>query len=98
MSFGGHALEIIKRINANAALKKGHREKFTQKGKQIILKTTDSPLLFTKNDLNEAEIDKIKTEIRQKLKKERRKESIFTIILALSVFLALLLWFLSIKN
>lgn len=98
MSFGGHALEMIKRINANAALKKGHRQKFTQKGKQITLKTTDSPLLFTKNDLNQAEIDKIKAEIRQKLKKEHQKETIFAIILVFSIFLALLSWFLLIKN
>lgn len=98
MSFGGHALEMIKRINANAALKKGHRQKFTQKGKQITLKTADSSLLFAKNDLNEAELDKIKAEIRQKLKKEHQKETFFTIILVFSVFLALLLWLLSIKN
>lgn len=98
MSFGGHALEMIKRINANTALKKGHRQKFTQKGKQITLKTADSSLLFAKNDLNEAELDKIKAEIRRKLKKEHQKETFFTIILVFSVFLALLLWLLSIKN
>lgn len=88
MSFAGHTLDMIKRINANNALKNRHREKRTNKA----FFRRKSEKLFFEPLLSEVEISELKASIRANKKKERQKERLIYIMVVL-FFLSILIFF-----
>ena len=97
MSFGGHVQDMVNRMKENEALRKAHRAKYKKIKDAYInaLGTREHQMLNNCNVLKE-ELEKIKTKIRNDLKKERQKEIISTYSLTIiaSGFLIYLFYFL----
>ncbi|MFK8302261.1 hypothetical protein ACI75Y_05065 [Capnocytophaga stomatis] len=89
MSFGGHILDMIKRTNANNALREKYRSKKDKKTKSLYKLENDSPLIDKSKSISKEELEKIKSDIRHKLIKERQKEAILIGCLSILSFLLL---------
>ena len=88
MSYGGHILDMIKRINANNSLKKVHREKKNKLKTSLTSKTIKDEF---KNETISAEVlNEIKINIQKTLRKEQKKEVILTIVIFCCILLLLL--------
>ncbi|GET45979.1 hypothetical protein [Capnocytophaga felis] len=97
MSFGGHILDMIKRTNANNALRKKHRSKKDKMTNGLCKLENDSPLIDKSKFISKEELEKIKSDIRHKLRKERQKEAILIgcifILFLLLLYIVLYLFF-----
>ncbi|MFJ1378179.1 hypothetical protein ACILPE_10475 [Capnocytophaga canimorsus] len=89
MSFGGHVLDMIKRANANNAL----REKYCAKKDKMTnnrWKSEVNDKISEEKEISEEKLKRIKLAIRSKLKKERIKQNI--LIYGICIVLSLLLF------
>lgn len=89
MSFGGHVLEMIKRTNANNALRKKHRSR-KDKMTDNLRKSKVNYNTLKEEKICEEELERIKLSIRYKLKQEQLRQNILVCcictILLLSLF------------
>ncbi|MFJ1365867.1 hypothetical protein ACILDU_05410 [Capnocytophaga canimorsus] len=89
MSFGGHVLDMIKRTNANNALREKYRAK-KDKTTNNRWKSEVNDKISEEKEISEEELEYIKLAIRSKLKKERIKQNI--LIYGICIVLSLLLF------
>ncbi|MFK8269044.1 hypothetical protein [Capnocytophaga cynodegmi] len=91
MSFGGHVLDMIKRTNANNALREKYRAK-KDKMTNNHWKSEVNGKIFEEKEISEEELEYIKLAIRSKLKKEQLKQNILIYSICIALFLLLLCW------
>ncbi|MFJ1409456.1 hypothetical protein [Capnocytophaga canimorsus] len=89
MSFGGHVLDMIKRTNANNALREKYRAK-KDKTTNNRWKSEVNDKISEEKEISEEELKRIKLAIRSKLRKERIKQNI--LIYSICIVLSLLLF------
>ena len=78
----GHIFDIINRMKANRALRPSNRNKFKSNNREgIYTKNTVSDVTYNFPEISEAEMEKIKTRIREKARKEIRKQRILMLVI-----------------
>ncbi|AEK23016.1 Hypothetical protein Ccan_08980 [Capnocytophaga canimorsus Cc5] len=94
MSFGGHVLDMIKRTNANNALREKYRAK-KDKTTNNRWKSEVNDKISEEKEISEEELERIKSAIRSKLRKEQLKQNIliYSICIALSFLLFCWIYF-----
>ncbi|GIZ16104.1 hypothetical protein [Capnocytophaga catalasegens] len=95
MSYAGHIIDMIKRINTNNSLKKAHRARNNKRNASLTYKTSENQ--FINDDIPPEVLEEIKLNICTKIKKEQQKETFLVIFVFCSVllFLALFLYIIS---
>ncbi|CEN39250.1 hypothetical protein [Capnocytophaga cynodegmi] len=91
MSFGGHVLDMIKRTNANNALRKKYRAK-KDKMTNNHWKSEINDKVFEKKEISKEELERIKSAIRSKLRKERLKQDILIYGIYIALLFLLFCW------
>jgi predicted DNA binding CopG/RHH family protein len=88
MSYGGHVLDMINRIKENKALKDARQDRY-QRVKDIHAPEhhQQSAIKKEKASISIEKLETIKTAIRQRLSKQRRRETIGT-MLVMAIFSA----------
>ncbi|ATA90751.1 hypothetical protein CGC56_00310 [Capnocytophaga canimorsus] len=91
MSFGGHVLDMIKRTNANNALREKYR---TKKNKMTNnqWKSEINDTIFEEKEISEEELERIKSAIRSKLRKEQLKQNILIYGICIALLFLLFFW------
>lgn len=93
MSFGGHTLDMIKRMKQNRAQRPSNRAKFKEINRTMIYSKNSelNPLQF--KSVSEEELKEIKEQIRKRAKIAQKKERIFYVI-STTCLLVIIIWIL----
>ncbi|GIM56995.1 hypothetical protein CAPN006_13880 [Capnocytophaga canimorsus] len=91
MSFGGHVLDMIKRTNANNALREKYRAK-KDKTTNNRWKSEVNDKISEEKEISEEKLKRIKLAIRSKLRKEQLKQNILIYSICIALFLLLFCW------
>lgn len=87
MSFAGHALDAIKRIENNRNLLKFHRAKYSDLKKAVVNINAKYHKFRDKSKLTESELTQYKREIKSKIIKDRQKTFVITFVITISISL-----------
>jgi len=98
MSFGGHALDAIKRLENNRNLLKMHRARFSDLKKAVSKTEAKYHVFKDRNTLTESELNQYKEKVRNRIIKNRRKNFIFSLLMTLSVLIIIFLVFYKLYN
>ena len=93
MSFGGHALDAIKRIEYNRNLLKSHRAKYSDLKKAVTNINAKYHKFRDKSTLTERELIQYKRKIKSKLRRNRQK--VFLISIFFTLVISLIIVFVS---
>ncbi|ATA76148.1 hypothetical protein [Capnocytophaga canimorsus] len=91
MSFGGHVLDMIKRTNANNALREKYRAK-KDKTTNNRWKSEVNDKISEEKEISEEELERIKSAIRSKLRKKQLKQNILIYGICIALLFLLFFW------
>ena len=99
MGYGGHALDMISKLSQNRDLRKANRS-IIKKAHEAHLKLSKNhkPLEIKKINKTKEELEIIKTEIKTKIKKQRRTEIIISIAVTFIVLSAFFFFLFLVKK